>query len=214
MSRRNLLLASCLVAAAWAMPAEAITIGFDDITFPGTNEPVPDGYDGFTWGNLSVVNGPQAASFYGAFGGNGYTNNIVSPPNAIYNGFGSTASITQGGVPFDLVSFDLGAAWRIGLQVTVTGLLAGQIVDQTTLSVDATGPATLETFGWSDIDQVEFSSTGGDYAGYALNGSQFVLDNLTVTPVGEPPSLVLLGTALVAGGAVRRRSRRRRQQAG
>jgi hypothetical protein len=125
-------------------------------------------------------------------------------------------------MPFELDSFYLAAAWRDGLEVTMTGKLNGVTVDSTTLTVNQSGP-TLETFNNWDVNEVVLQSFGGASVGW-FDGYQFVLDNLTISPVPEeslrvnsfgavPESstraLMLLGFAGVGCAAYSRSKRRR-----
>ncbi len=82
---------------------------------------------------------------------------------------------------FDLVSADLTAAWNDNLQFVAQGYIKGTLVYSQTNLLSATAP-TLVQFNFYGVDEVVFSSSGGTrYGGYVGSGTQFVLDNLSVT---------------------------------
>jgi hypothetical protein len=185
----------CFVFAS--ISAAQTTITFDDITNPGTGTALASGYSGFTWTNFFA----GTASAFGPV--TGYSNGVVSTPNIAFNGFGNSASLSSAST-FTFNSAYFNAAWNNGLSVTVTGLLSGTPVDSFTFTVNATGAATLETFNWSNINELSFTSSGGTNVGYPGNGTQFLVDNMEfnqqVSPTPEPPAFFLfLGGVLFIG---------------
>lgn len=132
-----------------------------------------------------------------------------APPKIAYNFGGYTATLSSP-TPFTLNGFYLTAAFKDGLKVEIEGFLAGIKKYSTTLVVNATG-STLETLNWSGLDKVSFSSSGGvSHPGYTHgpgSATQFVLDNLTYTPIPAPlpASVLLLGSGVLGLGALRRR---------
>ncbi len=175
---RKMVFLATLAAVALAGPASARRVTFDLSKGTG-EEPIPTGWASFDWSaNFDWLNSAK----YG-IPGTGYQYGTVSAPNVAYNGYGDNVSFRRN-TPFVLVSFDLTGAWRNGLEVTVTGFSKGVQVDSTTFTVNSTGP-TLETLNW-DVNSVTFHSFGGTDAGYGANGTQFVLDNLTIMPITRP----------------------------
>jgi len=102
---------------------------------------------------------------------------------------------------------------------TATGRLAGTVTGSTTfLLADLRGPAPagiLASWAWFDlsplgaVDRIEFSFDGSDKGAFGLNTpAYFAMDDLTLTPVAEPASLMTT-LAAAAGGLGLVRSRRR-----
>ena len=173
---RKLGFLASFAALSLADPASARLITFDDLPDISPYHRIPNPYDGFDWSaHFRYLDG--ADYLYPS----GYQSGVVSPPNVAFNGDGLPVSFSRR-IPFELDSFYLTAAWRMGLEVTVTGELNGVAVDSTTLTVNPSGP-TVETFGW-DVNKVVFHSFGGTPVGF--EGYQFVLDDLRVSPVPDP----------------------------
>jgi hypothetical protein len=216
-----MLVATCL---AGELRAEVIT--FDDIPDTGGGQLIPTVYHGFQWQNLYVLN-VEDFSRPKYIGSNGYLNGLVSGTNVAFNGSGingdgAPALVLNGLFTFNSAYFN--AAWNDGLILTVTGKLAGNIVDVLTIPLDASGPATKVDFNWKSIDELDFAASGGTHHdGYNGSGAHFVMDNFDVTPVGgdvtrlaadtpEPSRLVGLaglgGVAVALAGFGRLRRRR------
>lgn len=175
--------------------ASAEVLTFDDL--PGTQGVIPNGYGGLNWSNFGYVDGPVVAP------NSGYNNAWVSCCNTAYNEFG-TAAMTMD--PFTFNSAYFTGAWNDGLNITIVGKLGGVTEDTTSFTVNTSGP-TLETFNWSNIDELDFSSSGGtpnpSYAPYGV-GTQFAMDNMTInetTATPEPRLLLFLivGLACMVG---------------
>jgi hypothetical protein len=195
MKLTNLLNVFLCVFLLCGITASAEVINFDDLTDNGSGTPITGVYHGLTWSNFYVLN----TTLY-PINPSGYQNGTVSAPNVAYNGFGD-AAMTMGSV-FDFNSAYFTAAWNDGLDITIVGKLGGVTEDTTTFTVDTSGP-TLETFNWTNIDELDFSSAGGVNHGYSGAGTQFALDDMTIngTTVPEPHLLLFLivGLACMVG---------------
>jgi hypothetical protein len=171
--RKSAFLAT-FAALALAGPASARLVTFDQINSAGTGIQIPTGWASFDWSSdFWVLNSADAPP------GGGYENGTVSPPNVAYNLYGRDVNFKRK-TPFELVSFYLTAAYKNGLEVTVTGFRSDVQVDSATFTVDTTSP-TLETLDW-DVNRIVFSvgaGTGGEK-------NRFVLDNLTTMPIPQP----------------------------
>jgi hypothetical protein len=208
-------LVAALLASLYAQPAAALMITFDDLTdisagFGGTQ--IVNGYQGLNWTNWNVLNSFDSESI---FGPNGAVAGTVSVPNVAYNPDGGEA-IFSSSLPFEFNSAYLTAVWNQGLSVTVTGLLNGTQEDQVVLINLSPITPTLETFDWAGINEVDLLATGGTpYSAYSGSGTQVAMDNLTITPVPEPPIGAIFGPpAIIALGLAGLDRARFRRQAG
>jgi hypothetical protein len=178
-----------------AVPLQAQVIDFEDL--PAAVDPVPNGYQGFNWNNFYTM-------YSGYYTNSGYNN--MDGRIGIFNGFAGMAVTSQVGT-FDFQSALIGAAWNDGLTVDVRGLLNGVELFSTALTV-GTAMAQNFVFGWNGINELRFSSFGGQNAGLEGSGEHFIMDNMafnTQQVVPEPITMLLLATGLVGIGAVRRR---------
>ena len=188
----NSLAASMVFLATVASTGAAEVFTFDDLP-SGSFGLVAPIYDGEYWNNFDYADGtvpPYSNSGYGA--------GVVSPNNVVLNDQGHVAQMSSPGY-FDLVSAYLTGAWNDGLNVEVKGFVGITLLYDNTYTVNATGP-TLVNFNYVGISRVEFSSFGGTpHPGYGLYGSgeQFVMDNLTIEPMPEPSSALVLGGCLL-----------------
>jgi len=192
MKSKSLLLIPSLVATVLfvQIPASFAQTGlltFDDLTFPGLSEDIRNGYGGLQWNNFEVVNTVYQLNY----GRNGVVNGMVSPQNVAFNSGGSAANFSDG--TFNLNSAYLMAAWNDGLQVEVQGFVGTALVYDNTYSVGTQG-STLVNFNYLGVDKVKFISSGGVPHGYSFGGgTQFGMDNLSITLIPEPLACTPVG---------------------
>jgi hypothetical protein len=209
---RGLIAAAALCISLTGSARANIMINFDDLT-TSSAALISNGYQGFDWNNFAVLN---TTAEYNSYGTNGYTNGTISAPNVAANDHdpASMSSTT----PFTFNSAYFTGAWNNGLNITVMGLRNGLTEDTTTFTVSSTAP-TLETFNWANIDELDFSASGGTSAGYSGAGEYFAMDNMTLNgpvpaPAPEPESWLLLGSAVLLWACLYGRQRGSRGASG
>lgn len=139
----------------------------------------------------------------------GYANDLISPHNIVFNGFGVAATLSSA-TRFSLTSGYFAAAWNNGLTVTIVGTLASAAVFAQSFVVNTTGPSFV-MLNHATVDSVVFSSFGGTRV-LLGRGTQFALDNLTLNEAAAIPepaawAMLVIGFGLI--GAERRLVRRR-----
>ena len=192
--------ATSILAIATIMPfhAGATTLTFDEFS---NGDFIPNGYGGLNWVNFGATDTRAGVP-------SGYRNGVISSYNTLFNRVGAPADFSSQ-TPFTFNSAYLTAAWNNGLTLAVTGYLADQIVDFRTITVNTSGP-TFEVFNWTNIDRVNFVSSGGTPAGYTGSGTHFALDNLTINAeVPEPTTIAIFGLGLLGVATARRASSKR-----
>jgi len=168
-------------------------INFDDINTGAFGSDslahISDGYQGLNWSNFGAIFALSHAPI------SGYAAGLISSPNEAFNEIGAPASFSSV-TPFTFASGYFTGAWNEELNITIQGYNGATLLDSTTIVVSSTAP-TLETFNWTGLTEVTLSSFGGTpnpaYATYG-SGTEFALDNLTLSP--EPATPLLLGLAL------------------
>jgi hypothetical protein len=205
-----------LAMAMMGEPARAGNVlTFDNLANTASGLAVPNMYGGssFTWTNFYYINSAQFNANNGSPSGFGY--GTVSSPNVAYNFNGNSATLSST-TPFNLLSGDFTGAWNDNLTFKAQASTGGYVVTRT---LSATSPS-LVTFDFYGITSVTFTSSGGTkHPGFNGSGTQFVLDNLTVSfgvgsAVPEPSTGVLAGLACAIAGVAGTRWRRRRRCAG
>jgi hypothetical protein len=192
------ILPALIVLTLLTKSATATLITFDD--FGSTHAiptPIPDGYAGLDWDNFNVK---SAGDLTDPQHNVGYGHGVVSGTDIAYNNNANPATISSPHTaPFTLVSVYLTAAWNDDLNVTIqaTSAASGKNAAEfeQTVTINTLTP-TLVTLNFLNIDTVTFSSSGGTPHDPAADGTQFVMDNLTITGIPEPTTAAILTLAL------------------
>jgi len=195
--------------------ASATVLTFGDIAInksglPPYQTPIANGYGGLNWSNFYAL-APDLTN------NNGYVNGIVSGDQVAFNYYGNPAAVSSS--QFDFNGVYLTAAWRNGLNITVSGSLNGTLLYSRTITVNTSSP-TWFAFNFNGIDSLSFSSYGGTNAGLLGDngfggktigdGTQFAMDNFTfiqAAPVPVPAAFWLFGSGIAGllGCACRRK---------
>jgi hypothetical protein len=190
---------AAVILLASAGLALGTTINFDNLAATavgGTHANIANGYSGLNWNNFAVIDGADSPN-------SGYQAGTVSSKNAAFNGSGASASFS--GAAFNLNSGNFAAAWNDNLMLEVKGYVGSTLTYDNTYFLSAVS-STLITFNFVDVDQVSFFSSGGTQdINYAYTGTQFVMDNLTITATvpDAGSSALMLGAALTSLGWLR-----------
>ncbi|MEN8141519.1 MAG: PEP-CTERM sorting domain-containing protein [Thermodesulfobacteriota bacterium] len=214
-------LAMGIVLGGPAASGNAAVLTFDDITTGPGGTFIADGYGGFNWGSMNFID-PIAWGFSTS----GYENGTVSGDYVAYSSPASGYFATVSNTLFDFSGAYLTGAWNDGLNIEVTGYLAGSQTGQRTVVVNSDGPTWFD-FNFSGIDSLSFRSYGGTNAGaFADNrGEHFAMDNFTyyeafsepesytdpepyTDPVPEPATMLLFGSGLAGLAGARRRRKK------
>jgi hypothetical protein len=198
--------------------ARATVVDFNDIASPGTATPdcslypfacIAGPYGGLIWtptGDVgwNVASAADYASYFGntyattnfAFNGNGSQGQAANPLTITLAGGGSFDFF---GADFSTFAFSNGWALISSKTITVEGFSGdGPAVYSATHNLS---PNSFTTFNdnFLNIDRLVISNDGGN--------TNWIMDNLTYSPVPEPTSFILLGTGLSGLAFFSRRKR-------
>ncbi|MBB96293.1 MAG: hypothetical protein CML68_17080 [Rhodobacteraceae bacterium] len=157
--------------------SDAPSITFEDLSAPdATTGALPDDYAGFGWDGFHFV----ALDETPAAETGGMT--ATSGDTVIANTPGRMAALSRD-TAFDLESLSLSAAWRDGLQVTVSGYRDGTYLGYEVFSAPHGSARTvyLDDGIFDEVTYVLFTATGGSaMPGIPDNGPQYALDDLVI----------------------------------
>lgn len=194
------------VAMWWAVgmcapagAAASYTITFDDLPTPMEKfwGIVPDGYLGFDWELAEVVKITGYQKEYG-----NKQAKFPSNPNAAYNGgndagsekisFAANEAFLLTGGYFSTWTENKKMAGYSSQGLTVTGYLDGKAVGSSTFSL--TPDFVWQEFTFGPVDLVVFRHQESD------NRHWWVMDNLQVSAVPQPTTLILFGSGILILG--------------
>ena len=186
---------SLMGAAAVTCSAQATLLNFDDVTsssYYQISQGSPTTYDGLVWyapdNDIGIVN-PLGFYNIGSLSqvagraGYGYANGMVSGPNVMDIGDGSSVSAISGQM-FDFNSGYFTPAWNDNVTITLNGYNQGNLIDTASFTLNSESP-TLETFNWTGLTEVIFNNNAD---------TPFICaDNLAfnLTEVPEPATLAM-----------------------
>lgn len=145
---------------------------FDDL--PSAQAPIPNPYYNIAWINGYCI--PR--TFYGNT--NGYFTATISGNNTLFNLNGNP--LTMASTNSNLITLNsavAAAAWRDNLLLTVTGYRSGAIIQNQVFTLQVFTPNYLTFDGYSKLDTVLFSTSGGTKSPIVTSdGQQFAMDNI------------------------------------
>ena len=196
---RTAAVAVCVVGATSAANAELID--FDDIDLGGEDAVLPIG----NYVDLYFANfGCYTDELYNQ---GGYGNGVVSGTQAAYQAYAAPASViatSSAEWSLDFYGGSFTAGWRDDLQIRVRAFVGtdNEEIYNEVFQISTNGPSFLE-FNIEGARMVTFESYGGTYAGFGVDGTNFIMDDLYMT-IPAPAGMLLLGLGAIGG-----RSRRR-----
>ena len=196
---RTAAVAVCVVGATSAANAELID--FDDIDLGGEAAVLPIG----NYVDLYFANfGCYTDELYNQ---GGYGNGVVSGTQAAYQAYAAPASViatSSAELSLDFYGGSFTAGWRDDLEIRVRAFVGGdnEEIYNEVFQISTNGPTFLE-FNIEGARMVTFESFGGTNAGFGVDGTNFIMDDLYMT-IPAPAGMLLLGLGVIGG-----RSRRR-----
>jgi hypothetical protein len=190
-------------AVAPSLVQAQTTIDFEDLN-PGhyVEAPVPAGYGGFTWQNLSYVADPPKLTAPSVYAG------VIGKVGVVPTSFDASPIAVSRAAPFTFEGVCITAATVKYQQVVVEEWLAGAMIYTETDPVFSSGPLCL-TFNPLVVDQVLIVPSSGpvvldDFQYSAAPVPASTPPTITlgpVTPVVAAGNLTITGTATEGSGA-------------
>lgn len=186
---------------ACAYAGAQTTIDFNEVTTQSVAQ-IPNGFAGFDWMNFYAASPSLLGYPYNA---SGYQNGLICGQYVGVNGYANPSELlTPGGS--DAISDLRGyftAAWTSDDQLTIEGLVNGNVVQSFDYGLSETQPQLLRVQFSQGVSAVEFTTFSP-----TTYSSQMVVDELTLNPnsTPEPASLAALGLGIT--GLVRLHRRR------
>ena len=174
----------------WDTSSPATIIDFEDL-YPGhpAYGSFPSSYAGFNWSSSSYwITKDQII-------GSGYDYGTIGLVSG-FTGYAQDISISTSS-SFNFVSAYITAAWLTSLDVMVEGWKGGSMIYSQTITTHDDKPYQF-LFNFMGIDTLWFRPLGSS------DEKHIVIDNLEVSAVPLPSSLLLLGSGLAGLAAWRR----------
>lgn len=125
----------------------------------------------------------------------GYAYGSASGHFSIYNSGGSPAELHADSFYFEGAYFT--SAWNQDLNLTLSGFYQGQPSWERMVVCDATRPTWFDFSDTGLVDQINFSSFGGTPYWSETSAYHFIMDDVTMSPVPEPATILLLATGFM-----------------
>jgi hypothetical protein len=186
-------LSSLTLLSSLAFSAHSAVITFDDASTTPTYEKILNGYAGFNWGGMYVMQ-PVSSGYPDS----GYNTGRVSGDFVAWNYTRATVSAASGGT-FDFTGAHFASAWAANLDIVIEGWSAGSQLFSDTISIVDTGPTWFGA-NYAGIDQLKI-----------IGSNNYVLDDFTynenVSAVPVPAALFMFAPALLGFMGLRRKAK-------
>ncbi|MFT7413417.1 MAG: hypothetical protein ACI9FO_000061 [Methylophagaceae bacterium] len=186
-------LSSIILLSSLAFSAHSAVVTFDDASTTTSYENILDGYAGFNWGGMYVMQPVPAG-----YSDSGYNTGRVSGDFVAWNYAPTTVSAASGGT-FDFTGAHFASAWIANLDIVIEGWSAGSQLFSDTISIVDTGPTWFGA-NYAGIDQLKI-----------IGSNNFVLDDFTYNEnlpgVPIPAAAFMFAPALLGFMGLRRRAK-------
>jgi hypothetical protein len=171
----------------------------------------PNGYAGFTWAatqtqsSTGVPAGSVGLYQPDANAANGFTAALPEGGTAIFNSWAGAIRVTRS-ERWSFVGATFTAAWSSGLTISIRGFRDGaEVASQQVVLGNPTGPTAVQVSPtFSDLDELQLSSSGGAAYWNTGGGTQFIVDDFAYFIPSPGPLTLLLGSLGCIWGPRRR----------